>query len=84
MRDSQLLMSQLLGEYKCNSPILEEYLEEAKELLQHFANVIITHILKSFNETTNDLAQHASGYKLMAPDINSLEQANGVVATISQ
>ena len=39
MGDSQLVINQL-GEYKCNSLMLEEYLKEAKGLLEHFANVI--------------------------------------------
>ena len=56
MGDSQLVINQLLGEYKCNSPALEGYLEEARSLLEHFANVIISHIPGTFNETTNDLA----------------------------
>ena len=55
---SQLLINQLLGEYKYNNPTLEEYIEEAKELLEHFVDVIISHILRTFNEVANDLAQH--------------------------
>ena len=56
MGDSQLVVNQLLGEYKCNSPILEEYLEEAKGLLEDFANVIISHIPRTSNKVANDLA----------------------------
>ena len=81
MRDSQLVINQLSGEYKCNSLILEEYLEEAKSLLEHFADVIISHIPRTSNEAANDLAHHAFGYKLMIPDVNTIE--NGNMATIS-
>ena len=49
--------------------------------MEHFADVIISHIPKTTNEATNDLAQHASGYKLMTPDFNNIE--NGIVAIIS-
>ena len=63
MGNSQLVINQLFGEYKCNNLILEEYLEEAGALLEHFANVIITHAPRFSNEATNDLAQHAYRYK---------------------
>ena len=81
MGDSQLVINQLLGEYKCNNPILEEYLEEAKGLLEHFTDVIKSQILKASNEVANDLAQQVFGYKLMVPDINSIK--NGIVAIIN-
>ena len=73
MGDSQLGVNQLLGEYKCNSQILEEYLREAKGLLQQFVDVIIVHIPRTCNEIANSLAHHASGYKLMTSKINKLE-----------
>ena len=75
-----MVISHLLREYKCNSPILEEYLEEAKSLLEHFANVIISHVPKTSNEVANDLAQQAFGYKLIRPDISNVEE--GLVASI--
>ena len=81
MGDSQLVINRLLGEYKCNSLILEEYLEEAKGSLEHFDNVIISHIPKTFNEEANDLAQHASGCKHSILDVNTIEK--GSVLTIS-
>ena len=43
--------------------MLEDYLEEAIELLPHFADVMITHAPRVSNETANSLAQHAFGYK---------------------
>ena len=70
-----------MGEYKCNSQILEEYLEEGKGLLKHFVDVIVSHIPRACNEIANVLAQHASEYKLMIPVVNSIE--NGVMATIN-
>ena len=70
MGDSQLVINQLLGEYRCNSPILEGYLEEAQTLLEYFVDIIISHVPRTLNEIANDLAQHAFGYKFMIPDIN--------------
>ena len=76
-----MVINQLLGEYKCNNLILKEYLEEVKSLLKHFANIIISHIPMASNEVANELAQHASGYKIMIPNVNSIE--NGVVAIVN-
>ena len=76
MGDSQLVINQLLGEYKCNSPVLEEYLEEAKGLLEHFADIIISHIPRTSNEAANNLAQHASRYRLTILGVNTIENGN--------
>ena len=65
MGDSQIVINQLLGEYKCNSPTLEGYLEEARALLEYFADVIISHVPRTCNEIANDLMQHVSGYKFI-------------------
>ena len=56
IRDSQLVVSQLLGEFRCNRAMLEEYLEKAKSLLEHFANVMISYVPKTFHEVVNNLA----------------------------
>ena len=52
--------------------------------MEHFVDVIISHIPKASNEIANDLAQHASRYKLMVPNTNSIEGINGVMATMDQ
>ena len=44
IRDSQLVVKQLVKEYKCNNPVLMELLELARSLLQQFAEVTISHI----------------------------------------
>ena len=49
MEDLQLVINQLL---------LDEYLEEAKSLLEHFVDVIISHISKTFIEAANDKISH--------------------------
>ena len=73
MGDSQLVINQLLGEYRCNSPTLQGYLEKAQTLLECFVDVLISHVPKASNEIANNLAQHASGYKSMTPYINTME-----------
>ena len=79
-----MVINQLLGEYKCNNPILEEYLEEVKGLLEHFTDVIISHIPRTSNEAAYDLAQHVSRYKLMIPNDNTIENGNVVVINHQQ
>ena len=49
---------------------------EARSLLEHFADVIISHISRNFNEATNDLAQYATEYKLMPPEVNTIGKDN--------
>ena len=44
MKDSQLVIKQLIGEYKFNNLTLMESLELARILLQQFTEVIISHI----------------------------------------
>ena len=73
------MIKQLLGEFKCNSLILEEYLEKAKSLLEHFADVIISYVSRTSNKVANNLAYHASGYKFMIPDVNTIENGNMLV-----
>ena len=75
------MINQLLGENRCNSPTLEEYLEEARSLLEHFADVRISHIPRTSNEAVNGLVQHAFGYKFMAPEVNTIGKND--VLTIS-
>ena len=79
MGDSQLVINQLLGEYRCNSLTLEGYLEEAQALLEYFTNVIISHIPRTSKEIANDLAQHVSGYKFMIPNVNTIKDGNALV-----
>ena len=84
MGDSQLVINQLLGKYRCNNQILEEYVEEAKTFLEHFVDIIITHVCRFCNEVANDLAEHALGYKSITPIINNSKLANAMIATIGQ
>ena len=47
--DSLLVVKQLVGEYKCNNPVLMEFLELARSLLQQFAEVTICCVPQSDN-----------------------------------
>ena len=50
-----------------------EFLELACFLLQQFANVTISHVLRSDNEVSNELAQQTSGFWLGVNEINNIE-----------
>ncbi|KAK2976012.1 hypothetical protein RJ640_000171, partial [Escallonia rubra] len=65
-RDSQLVIKQLNGEFKCNAPGLEMYFSNASYLLTKFDDVTITHVPRIDNGSANVMAQLASG--LIVPD----------------
>jgi ribonuclease HI len=61
--DSELVIKQLYGQYKCKSDALRSYYEECREILKSFQLVILQHIPREHNEEANRLAQSASGYR---------------------
>ncbi|XP_043714691.1 uncharacterized protein LOC122663049 [Telopea speciosissima] len=58
--NSQLVIRQLVGEYRCKSEHLVEYLARAKRLLEGFQDVAVCYIPRSRNQAVNGLAQAAS------------------------
>ena len=58
--DSQLVLRQLTGEYKCNSFLLAPYFTTAIQLLDSFYNVEFEHVPREIDE----LAQIAFGVKI--------------------
>ncbi len=69
MGDSLLVISQLAGEYECKNNTLMVYNEKCRELMDSFQLVTLKHVPWEQNVEANDLAQGASGYKLMVRDI---------------
>ena len=69
MGDSLLVISQLVGEYECKNDVLVIYNEKFRELMNSFRLVILKHVSREQNVEANDLSKGASGYKLMAKDI---------------
>ena len=69
------MVKQLVMEYKCNSPILMEFLELARSLLQQFAEVTILYVPQNDNEVANELAQQAFGFRLGLNKINNVDVA---------
>ena len=64
MGDSQLVIRQLMREYKCQNPNLLHYHETTNALLQQFTDAVVIHIFKEENEEANNLAQLALGFRI--------------------
>ena len=62
--DSQLVLRQLIGEYKCNSLLLAPYYTTSTQLLDSFHSVDFKYVPRKSNWEENDLAQVASGVKM--------------------
>jgi thymidine kinase/ribonuclease HI len=57
--DSQLVIKQLTGEYKCKSPNLITFHDRAKFILTRFENVKLEHIPRALNKRADELANMA-------------------------
>ena len=57
--DSLLVINQMIGKYKCNSPNLIELYNKAKELEKKFDNVFYKHIYRNFNKRADYLSNEA-------------------------
>ncbi|XP_050229171.1 uncharacterized protein LOC126678311 [Mercurialis annua] len=64
--DSLLVIKQVIGEFKCESDVLIRYCNKAKHLMDGFSETWIEFAERAENEEANNLAQHGSGYKIMA------------------
>ncbi|XP_075496384.1 uncharacterized protein LOC142533477 [Primulina tabacum] len=66
--DSQLVLKQLSGEFKCTSLSLAPYYTAASQLLDDFEEVSLVHVPRQKNWEAEALAQVASGLK-MSPEL---------------
>ncbi|GKU99828.1 hypothetical protein SLEP1_g12615 [Rubroshorea leprosula] len=62
--DSQLVLKQLSGEYKCTSLALAPYFALAVQLLEEFDDMSIRHVPRDQNYEANEMAQIASGLRI--------------------
>jgi ribonuclease HI len=62
--DSQLVVQQVLEEYQCFDGTLNSYLERCWSIIHSFDEFSIQHISRVENHRANNLAQHASGYRV--------------------
>ena len=54
--DSQLMARQLAGVYKVKSPNIQPLYAEAVNLIRHFADVSISHVVRELNKRADELA----------------------------
>ena len=57
--DSQLVINQMTGKYKCNSENIIELYKKAKELEKKFENIYYIHVLRDFNRRADELSNEA-------------------------
>ena len=57
--DSQLIIYQMTGKYKCNSPSLQDLYKKAKSLEEQFKTVNYQHIYRKFNIRADHLSNVA-------------------------
>ena len=65
MGDSEQVIKQVSREYRCIKENLIMYFVITIRLLRQFEQVSIRHIPRRENQEANDLAQEASGYKVL-------------------
>jgi ribonuclease HI len=68
--DSKLVISQLMEEYRCESESLFPLWMRCRELMTQFKYINFYWIQGSQNAEANDLAQKASGYKVIPDKAN--------------
>ncbi len=57
--DSQLLVRQLLGEYRVRSALLRPLYQEARKVLDRFPTVVVEHVRRENNRHADRLANQA-------------------------
>ncbi|XP_058208305.1 uncharacterized protein LOC131321327 [Rhododendron vialii] len=62
--DSQLMIRQITGEYKCNHHLLELQLQKVKILVSYFDEVQLQHVYRLENGDANQMAQIASEIRI--------------------
>ena len=62
--DSQLVLRQLTGEYKCNNLLLVPYYTASTQLLYSFHYMDFEYVPRESNWEVDELAQVASGVKM--------------------
>jgi hypothetical protein len=72
--DSKLVISQLMEEYRCESESLFPFCMQCHELMTQFRYINFYWIPRSQNVEANDLAQKASGYKVIIDKADFLVQ----------
>ncbi|XP_050918742.1 uncharacterized protein LOC127136193 [Lathyrus oleraceus] len=75
--DSELIIKQVMREYKCIKRSLLKYFVTSTRLLEHFEVADIRHLPKNENQEANELAQVASGYKMSKSSLQDMIEVRG-------
>ena len=70
--DSLLILSQLNGDYECKDAVLRRYHQDCLELMKNFRHIKISQVPRGENSEANELAQHASGYRLIVNAVDNV------------
>jgi len=71
--DSQLVINQMLGKYKCNSENIIELHKTAKELEKNFEKIYFVHVLRNNNKRADELSNDAVRLHMNTSDDISME-----------
>lgn len=71
--DSELIIRQMLGEYRVKSPDLKPLYEEAQHLYHQFDHATITHNLRHKNELADKLANLAMDRRKDVTDVSGVD-----------
>jgi ribonuclease HI len=70
--DSQLVINQMEGKYKCSSPNLIQLYEKAKVLESEFDNIYYQHVYRNENKRADYLSNYAVDEYLLSKSMNCL------------
>jgi len=70
--DSQLVINQMDGKYKCSSPNLIQLYEKAKVLESEFDNICYQHVYRNENKRADYLSNYAVDEYLLSKSMNCL------------
>ena len=62
--DSMMVVQQIRGEFNCFDETLQRYRDRCLEIIDAFNSFSVQHIHREDNSRANELAQHASGYRV--------------------
>jgi hypothetical protein len=82
--DSQLVVQQVLENYKCLDGTLNSYLEKCWSIIYSFDEFSIHHISRVGNYRANNLAQDASGYRIKRGKFHNTKNLITGVGPITQ
>jgi ribonuclease HI len=69
--DSQLVIDQVMKDSSCHDPKMEAYCKEVRHLEDKFHGLELNHIVRRYNEATDELAKIVSSRTMVPPNVFS-------------